>query len=205
METMSLAEAANPAETPPQAGAGEYGVVFGRYMRPDQQEYACQMVAIDTNQVTVITRGEADFGESLVLYLDEVGRLQGQVAHRSSAGFTLALSLSPAQAERLEKRLDWLKNRDDDDAGDEQRRHARYQPSEAASQLNLPDGRTYPCEIIDISVSGAAVRVDVIPAVGTVVTLGKMRGRVTRIHAEGIGIEFVKMLDTAGLKSSFSF
>ena len=201
---MSLAEAIPQVDTPPQQAGSDYGIVFGRYMRPDQQEYACQLTAIDTTQVTVITRGEADFGENLVLYLDDIGRLQGQVAHRSSSGFTLALSLSPAQTERLEQRLEWVKNKDQGEST-EMRRHARYQPSDAASHLNLPDGRSYACEIIDISVSGAAVRVDVIPAIGTVIMLGKMRGRVTRIHAEGIGIEFVKMLDTAGLKSSFSF
>ena len=201
---MSLAEAIPQTDTPSQQAAGEYGVVFGRYMRPDQQEYPCQLTAIDTERVTVITRGEADFGEDLVLYLDDIGRIQGQVAHRSSSGFTLALSLSPAQAERLQQRLDWVKNKDQGD-GTEMRRHARYQPSDAASHLSLPDGRSYACEIIDISVSGAAIRVDVIPAIGTVIMLGKMRGRVTRIHGEGIGIEFVKMLDTAGLKSSFSF
>ena len=95
-------------------------------------------------------------------------------------------------------------NRNDGDEED-QRRHARYQPSDSASQLILPDGRNYPCEILDISVSGASVKVDVSPSIGTYVMLGKMRGRITRLHAEGIGIEFLKMLDTQGLKSSFSF
>lgn len=74
-----------------------------------------------------------------------------------------------------------------------------------SSQLILPDGRTYPGETVDISISGAAVRVDVILAIGTYVMLGKMRGRVTRIHGDDIGIEFVKMFDTAGLKNSFNF
>ncbi len=205
---MTLAEA-DPAPDVAHADAvSAYGVLFGRYMRPDREEFPCQLASIDETQVTVITRGEADFGERLVLYLDEVGRFEGEVIHRSSSGFTLGLSLSSSQVERLQQRLDWLRNKDSGDGGDDgddQRRHARYQPSDAASYLNLPDGRAYPCEIIDISVSGAAVRVDVIPAVGTYVMIGKMRGRVTRIHGEGIGIEFVKMLDTAGLKSSFNF
>lgn len=202
---MSLAEAIPTEDAAPPDGGSPFGILFGRYMRPDQQEFPCQLSSIDDTQVTVITRGEADFSERLVLYLDEIGRLEGEVIHRTATGFTLGLSLSASQADRLQKRLEWLRNKDDGEAGDEQRRHARYQPSDAASQLSLPDGRAYPCEIIDISVSGAAVRVDVIPAIGSYVMIGKMRGRVTRIHAEGVGIEFVKMLDTAGLKSSFAF
>ncbi len=203
---MSLAEALSVQETAQPGSASAFGVLFGRYMRPDQQEFPCQLHSIDATQVTVITRGDGDFGERLVLYLDEIGRLEGEVIHRTSTGFTLGLALSPPQADRLQERLDWLRSRSGDEAGGEaQRRHARYQPSDTASQISLPDGRSYPCEIIDISVSGAAVRVDVIPAVGSYVMIGKMRGRVTRIHSEGVGIEFVKMLDTEGLKSSFSF
>ena len=59
----------------------------------------------------------------------------------------------------------------------------------------LPDGREYPCEVVDISLSGAAVKVEVMPAVGTNLLLGKMRGRVVRYLESGIAIEFVKPLD----------
>lgn len=179
-------------------------VLFGRYMRPDQQEYPCQVGTIDISKIEVIATHEVEFGEHIVAYLDQVGRIEGLVSARHEGGFTISLALSGTRLERFQKRLEWLNNRDDSDEA-EQRRHARYQPSESASQLILPDGRNYPCEILDISVSGSSVKVDVIPSIGTYVMLGKMRGRVTRIHPEGIGIEFLKMLDTQGLKTSFSF
>jgi hypothetical protein len=44
--------------------------------------------------------------------------------------------------------------------------------------------------VLDVSISGAAVSIDVIPALQTPVLLGKMRGRVVRYLASGIGIEF---------------
>ncbi len=179
-------------------------VLFGRYMRPDQQEYPCQVGTIDISKIEVIATHQVEFGEHIVAYLDQIGRIEGLVSARHEGGFTISLSLSGSRLERFQKRLEWLNNRDDNDEA-EQRRHARYQPSDSASQLILPDGRNYPCEILDISVSGSSVKVDVIPSIGTYVMLGKMRGRVTRIHPEGIGIEFLKMLDTQGLKTSFSF
>ena len=179
-------------------------VLFGRYMRPDQQEYPCQVGTIDISKIEVIATHQVEFGEHIVAYLDQIGRIEGLVSARHEGGFTISLSLSGSRLERFQKRLEWLNNRDDSDEA-EQRRHARYQPSDSASQLILPDGRNYPCEILDISVSGSSVKVDVIPSIGTYVMLGKMRGRVTRIHPEGIGIEFLKMLDTQGLKTSFSF
>ncbi len=179
-------------------------ILFGRYMRPDRQEYPCQVGSIDATKIEVIAKHEVEFGEHIVAYLDQIGRIEGVVSQRHEGGFTISLSLSGTRLERFQKRLEWLHNRDESDGAD-QRRHARYHPSDSASQLILPDGRTYPCEILDISVSGSSVKVRVIPSIGTYVMLGKMRGRVTRIHAEGIGIEFLKVLDTQGLKSSFSF
>ncbi len=179
-------------------------ILFGRYMRPDQQEYPCQVAALDASKIEVVAQHQVEFGENIVAYLDQIGRIEGIVSARNEAGFTISLSLSGSRLERFEKRLEWLNNRSEGDDED-QCRHARYQPSESASQLILPDGRNYPCEILDISVSGASVKVDVIPSIGTYVMLGKMRGRITRVHPDGIGIEFLKMLDTQGLKSSFSF
>ncbi|CAN0488657.1 unnamed protein product, partial [Discosporangium mesarthrocarpum] len=152
-------------------------ILFGRYMRPDQQEYACQVGAIDARKIEVIANHEVEFGEHIVAYLDQIGRIEGLVSARNEGSFTISLALTGTRLERFEKRLEWLNDRENGDDAD-QRRHERYQPSESASQLILPDGRNYPCEILDISVSGAAVKVDVIPSIGTYVMLGKMRGRV---------------------------
>jgi hypothetical protein len=60
----------------------------------------------------------------------------------------------------------------------------------------LPDGRVYPCEVIDVSISGAAVKAEVLPALGTGLLLGKMHGRVVRYLENGVAIEFANKLDT---------
>ena len=70
-----------------------------------------------------------------------------------------------------------------------------------AVQITLPDGRVYPCEILDISLSGAAVKVDVMPSLGTHLMLGKMRGRIVRYVESGIAIEFLKPLNTTQLST----
>ena len=59
----------------------------------------------------------------------------------------------------------------------------------------LPDGRAYPCEVIDISVASAAIKTDVMPGLGTFLMLGRMKGRVIRYLENGVVIEFVKYLD----------
>ena len=61
----------------------------------------------------------------------------------------------------------------------------------------MPDGREYNCEVVDISLSGAGIKVDVMPSLGTYIMLGKMRGRVVRYLENGVAIEFVKPLEQA--------
>ena len=57
----------------------------------------------------------------------------------------------------------------------------------------LDDGRRYPCRIMDLSLSGAAIDIDIRPAIGTAVRLGNMRGRVVRHFLEGVAIEFLSL------------
>jgi hypothetical protein len=46
---------------------------------------------------------------------------------------------------------------------------------------------------MDLSLSGAAVDVEIRPAIGTPVRLGNMRGRVVRHFMEGVAIEFLSL------------
>jgi len=94
----SAASATNEQATP--------NVLFGRYVRPDRREFPCQIANIDTSQITLITTGERELGETIFTYIDEVGRIEGKVIHLSETGFTIGLSLSGAQIERVQKRLD---------------------------------------------------------------------------------------------------
>lgn len=66
-------------------------------------------------------------------------------------------------------------------------------PDNRHSSIVLDDGRRYDCKIIDISLSGAAIEIAVRPAMGTPVTLGRMRARVIRHFENGIGVEFTSV------------
>ena len=72
----------------------------------------------------------------------------------------------------------------------EDRRHERIVPRQRATEVRLEDGRFYRTRIIDLSLSGAAVEMQVRPAIGTVMWVGNMRGRVVRHFDEGVAIEF---------------
>lgn len=174
--------------------------LFGRFMLPDMSEHPCQVTSIDLQGATFLTETVPPLGQTIVAYLEEVGRVEATSAAPVAGGFAVTFSLTGARRDRFEQRLRWLQQKQMG-ANPEDRRHARYEPRDSHSQITLPDGREYICEVIDISLSGAAVKVDVMPSLGTQILLGKMRGRVVRYLENGVGIEFLKQLEQGQLQA----
>ena len=168
--------------------------LFGRFMLPDMSEHACQVNSISLDGATFLTSEPVSPGLPVVAYLEEVGRIEATTAEPVNGGFHVTFALTGARRDRFETRLKWLAQKEHG-ATAEDRRHTRYEPRDKQSQITMPDGREYNCEVVDISLSGAAVKVDVMPSLGTYILLGKMRGRVVRYLDTGIAIEFVKLLD----------
>ena len=133
-------------------------------------------------------------GDIIVSYIDEIGRIEAKIVDKLPDGFRIEFLLSDARREKIAARIRSLIERMRFGMP-EQRRHPRFMPEDGKSSLTLPDGRVYPCEVVDISVSGAGIKTSVVPSIGTYVMLGKMRGRVTRVLSFGVAIEFVKLLD----------
>lgn len=188
-----------PAEnTPsPEEWAGS-AIIFGRFMLPDMSEHACQVSQLTAEGAVFITTIVPETDSQIVAYIDEIGRVEGISGEVVPGGFRIAFSHTGQRKQRFASRLSGRssKNRT---VGTDLRRHARQLPQDNQSFVALPDGRVYPCEVIDISLSGAAVKVDVMPSLGTYLMLGKMRGRIVRYVDSGIAIEFLRPLDTPQL------
>ena len=104
-------------------------------------------------------------------------------------GFTMDIAATPRKRDKMAAQLTWLANKDILNLP-EDRRHERVVPDNRHSTVVLDDGRRYNCKIIDISLSGAAIELAVRPAMGTPVTLGRMRARVIRHFTDGVAGEF---------------
>jgi hypothetical protein len=110
---------------------------------------------------------------------------------------------SERKRDKLAAQLTWLANKHELDLP-EDRRHERVAPRNPMSMLKLGDGRQYQCRIIDLSLSGAAVEIDVKPALGVQVILGTMRGQVVRHFEDGVAIEFAVVQHAETLDAEFS-
>jgi hypothetical protein len=176
--------------------------VFGRFMREDKQEYPCQVINMSAGGMAVLAPVVCQDGERIVAYLDNLGRIEGVVVRSFEGGFAMRILASLHKRERIANLLTWLTNQKALGLGEE-RKHERVVPRINASKLILPNGDVHNCRVIDVSLSGASVACAIKPEIGTVVILGRMRGRVVRHHDQGIALQFVELQDPDSLARTF--
>lgn len=163
--------------------------VLGRYMLADRREFPCQVLEMSPGDAVVIAPVAGVVGEKVIAYVDHIGRIEGTILNQMDGGFLMDIAASPRKRDKMAAQLTWLANKDILNLP-EDRRHERVVPDIRHSTVVLDDGRRYNCKIIDISLSGAAIELDVRPAMGTPVTLGRMRARVVRHFQNGVAVEF---------------
>lgn len=161
----------------------------GRLMLPSHDEYDCTVIDMSPGEVLFTCHAQPRAGERIIAYIDHLGRIEGTVAKVTDDGFVILVNATDRKREKLAAQLTWIANRHELGLP-EDRQHDRLTPRNGRTELALNDGRHYPCRIIDLSLSGAAIDIEVRPAIGTPVQLGNMRGRVVRHFQEGVAIEF---------------
>jgi c-di-GMP-binding flagellar brake protein YcgR len=163
----------------------------GRYMLENQKEYTCQTVNMSPGGVALVAPQSGQPGERVIVYLDQVGRLDGTIARLLETGFALSFQASIHRRDKLAAQLTWLANRHALGLP-EDRAHERFMPKNPRARLTLNDGREFTCTLIDVSVTGAAVKIDLKPTIGTQVMLGKTRATVVRVFQDGIALQFAQ-------------
>lgn len=164
--------------------------LLGRYMLTDRREFPCQVLEMSPGDAVVIAPISGIAGERVIAYIDHLGRIEGDITDVIDGGFKMDIVATSRKRDKMAAQLTWLANKDLLNLP-EDRRHERVVPDNRHSTVVLDDGRRYNCKIIDISLSGAAIELAVRPAMGTPVTLGRMRARVVRHFGDGVAVEFV--------------
>lgn len=136
-------------------------------------------------------------GERVVVYLEQVGRFEGRIVRHLPNGFAFAAKVPPLKLEKIADQLTWLANRHALGLP-EDRRHERIVPKHLRTRVTLPDDQQVAAKIIDVSLSGVALTMDVKPPAGSAVKVGETMGRVVRVFATGVAVEFSRMLAAEG-------
>ena len=176
--------------------------LYGRFMLEDQTEHPCAVEDISPGNLSLRTDRVGGAGEKVIVYLDQIGRLEGVITRTDLGGFALTIIATERKREKLAAHISWLNNRDK--LGSiEDRRHERIAPRNPNTVLQMADGRQYQCRIIDLSLSGAAIEIDVKPAMGTHVVLGAMHGQIVRHFEEGVAVQFASIQAADALDRQF--
>jgi len=177
----------------------------GRFMRQDRTEHPCTLSDISVAAAALTTPVRMTPGERVVCYLNEIGRIEGPVYRVLDTGFVVTIEATDYRRNKMAAQLMWLINREALDPAMQRREgHDRIPVNTAAKTLALPDGTTEECRVLDISISGAAVDCQARPAVGSLVQLANLRGRVVRVVETGIAIEFIDIQRPHTLRKKFA-
>jgi hypothetical protein len=166
--------------------------LLGRYMLADRREFPCQITDMSPGGMALVAPVNGKAGERVIAYVDHIGRLEGTIARQFPNGFAMTITATPRKRDKLASQLTWLANRHVLGLP-EDRRHDRVIPRDPRAVLVLPDGTQSICQIVDMSLSGAAVAGENKPPIGTIVRLGKTQARVIRHVDHGFAVEFTRL------------
>ncbi|MGL4634845.1 MAG: PilZ domain-containing protein [Beijerinckiaceae bacterium] len=177
--------------------------VMGRYMLESRREYPCQTIDISPGGLSVLGPVSGNLGERVVIYLDQLGRVEGTVVRQFPNGFAIVFSATVRKRDKLASQLTWLANRQILGLP-EDRRHDRIQPRNARTVVTLDTGQQVVARLIDVSTSGAGVSGDFKLAMGQRIVVGKMPAKVVRLFEGGVAVEFGRVLTALEIDTEVS-
>ncbi len=128
-------------------------------------------------------------GEALVLYLDQIGRVEGTVIRPVEFGYAIRFHASPRKQDKISDQLTWLLNRERLGLTDE--RVAERRASGGQIVVNYGKGMSIACAVMDASVFGLALKTNgPRPLVGDRVTIGDRTGVCVRYIDGGFAVDF---------------
>ncbi len=178
----------------------------GRFMCANKEEYACRIKDISVGGLALSVDGPVPAsvvaGERVIAYIGQLGGLEGPVLRTWADGFAMKLNATQHKREKLAAQITWLLN-EGDLTGAAARKHERLKIANRDAHLTLSAGGFIPCLILDVSLSGASLACKARPDLGDEVWLSRLRARVVRHHSEGIGIQFMEVLDAQDMQAHF--
>lgn len=166
-------------------------ILPGRYMLADRREYPCETIDVSPTGVAIrsLSPRVEKYGERVVAYFRDLGRVEGIVVRRAAGWFALDIRAPENKIERLSERISWLKNRKTVGVAD-RRDVGRSDTWREQTSLKTADGREFLAELIDLSMQGAAVLVGVVLPIGERILLGDQPAYIARRLPGGFAVTF---------------
>ena len=170
--------------------------LLGRYMLADRREFPCTIIDVANGGVALTGPERGAIGETVIIYIDQLGRVEGEIARFIDGGFAVRLTVASRAAEKLAVRIRELESANALSRVPERRREPRITPDEPSVPTESGGAEA---QIVNLSLFGAEIKIKKRPPVGALVQIGRLRGRVVRHSKSGVAIEFLSKKDDTTL------
>lgn len=161
-----------------------------RGLTAEGEEFECMTVDVCAGGLRISTARPLKLGDPLVLYIDEIGRVEGTVARvLREIGYAVSFRVPVRKRDKIADQLTWLINRDRLGLVDEREGERRA----GAGQVVAICGEGVPiaCAVQDMSIFGVALKTTgPRPMIGEKVTIGERSGTCVRYIEGGFAVDF---------------
>ena len=164
-----------------------------RGLTGEGEEFTCTTLDVCAGGLRINLARPLSKGENLVLYLDDIGRVEGVVVRvLNEIGYAIAFTVPARKRDKIADQLTWLINKDRLDLSDE--RESERRPGGGQVIATYGKGQSIACAVADVSIFGVALKTTgPRPMIGDRVQIGERAGTCVRYIEGGFAVDFRTM------------
>lgn len=160
-----------------------------RGLNAEGDEFEANTVDVAAGGLRIAMARPLRVGEDVVLYIDEIGRVEGVVTRALEYGYAIAFRIPPRKRDKIADQLTWLINRDRLQLNDERTGERRTADGHVTAVFG--DDVEIACTVQDMSIFGVALRTPgQRPMIGETVRVGSRIGVCARYVDGGFAVDF---------------
>jgi hypothetical protein len=154
------------------------------------EEFECNTVDVAAGGLHINLARPLELGESVVLYVDGIGRVEGSVSRiHNEYGYGVAFTVPARKRDKIADQLTWLINKDRLGLADE--RDSERRPGNGQVIAVYGKGVSIACAVADVSLFGVALKTaGPRPMIGDRVKIGERAGTCVRYIENGFAVDF---------------
>lgn len=153
------------------------------------EEFTCTTVDVAAGGLRINLARPLTQGENLVLYIDDIGRVEGTVARvLNEIGYAVQFTVPARKRDKIADMLTWLINKDRLGLSDEREAERRPGGGQVVARYS---GVSIACAVADVSIFGVALKTaGPRPMIGDRVQVGERTGTCVRYIEGGFAVDF---------------
>jgi hypothetical protein len=177
---------------------GHYKLKDWRDADGNIREFACEILKISPHMIKFSAPVAGAVGDWVVVRFKHLGTFEGPIVQILPRVLVMKIFGTNEDRAKVANKLAWITDAEKPEA----RRSPRLVPANPDSTMSVPGHPVLPCHLIDYSASGVALYADVNPAMGAVVKIGALLGRVVRHFPGGFAVSFLTLQDPQSVEAS---